>query len=79
MHLLHSVKVTEIDLELRDFKVSVSVISDLELKVLLLLPELTLLNDIQALLSVPYRANVLVCFFAQLPGISGVTDNALFR
>ena len=56
-----------------------SVISDLELKVLLLLPDLTLLNDIEGLLSVPYGANVLVCFLAQLPGISGVTDNALFR
>ena len=56
-----------------------SVISYLELKVLLLLPELALLNDIEGLLSIPYCAYVLVCFLAQLPGISGVTDYALFR
>ena len=55
-----------------------SVISHLELKVLLLLPELALLNDIEGLLSIPYCANVLVCFLAKLPSISGVTDNALF-
>ena len=72
-------RLTEVDLELWDFEVFVSIFSYLELKVLLLVPELTLLNDIEGLLSIPYCANLLVCFLAQLPGISGVADNALFR
>ena len=69
---------TEINLELREFQVTMSIISNLKLKILLL-PYLALLNNIKSFLPLPYSINVVICLLAELPSESRVTHNAFFR